>query len=61
MGRAVSGFVRSSTSSQSGSSSSARRTDFASGRSIGRHSSTISFRFAAGWKTAGSIPGVTIR
>ena len=60
-GRPESGRVRSSTSSQPGSSSSIRITPRASGRSRPRHSSTISCRFRPGRKSSVSTPGETTR
>ena len=60
-GRVVSGFVRSSVSRQSGSSPSVCSTARVSGRSVGRHSSTIRRSFSAGSNSVVSTPSETMR
>ena len=56
VGRPVSGFVRSSTSSQSGSSASSRKTPRARARSFGRHSTTTACAFGRAGRAAGRRP-----
>ncbi len=60
-GRVESGFVRSSTASQPGSSRSERNAVRATGSEPEWSSIATSFRFAAGRKSSVSTPGERIR